>query len=239
MNWSDDMSFYEEWLKNKNTDEEALYLEYFLRVVPESIAVFHDGNEPDLETAISIINSVSVEKYIEVIDTIECNKNIECSEVPQFSSFNDGIYRIPELLEFEPEGMTFEKIGYQLAKPLTEIAGVKYGENHAKLAASMDLVEIRKRPSNVISTSLGRYLVKFMPEEKKELLKRLILRSHLIQIIIKESSTGIISYRQTVNTLSMTTAVRRRSNVRALLDFVLIGSREEKRLCNIDWQVTE
>ena len=233
------MSFYIEWLENKNTDVERRYLEYFLRSNDKTIEVFRNGDEASLGIAISVINSVPIEKYVEVIDKLNCEDDVVSAQVPQFSDFNDGVYRIPELLEFSPNGMTFEKIGYQLVKSATEGAGIKYGENHAKLASTMELVTIRKHPSNVRSTALGKYLIKFIPDEKNELLKRLLLRQYLVQKMIKGSANDVLSYRWVVSNLSMATAIRRRNNVRILLEFVLKDSSEEKRLSNIDWQVKE
>lgn len=103
----------------------------------------------------------------------------------------------------------------------------------------MELVEITKRPSNVMSTALGKYLVRFMPDEKRDLLRRLALRQYMAQKIIHDAGGGIISYREEVNHLSVTTAVRRRNNVRVYLEFILRDTQCEKRLSNIEWQVKE
>ena len=233
------MSFYEEWIENKNTEAEKRFIECFLKLVPESTEVFRKGDDAELGTAISVINSVSIERYVEVIDGMNYDIQIEAAQVPQFSDFGDGIYRVPELLEFAPEGMTFEKLGYQLVKSPTEGAGIKYGENHSKLASTMELVEITKRPSNVMSTALGKYLIKFLPDEKKEVLRRLALRQSMAQKIIHDAGDRMISYREAVNRLSVATAVRRRNNVRVYLEFILKDTPCEKRLSNIDWQVKE
>lgn len=231
------MSFYEEWIMKKNTESEKRYIEYFLKLFPESTEVFHKGNDAELGTAISVINSVSIEQYINVIDDLEYLDAIEPSQVPQFSDFNAGVYRVPELLEFAPDGMTFEKVGYQLIKCTTEGAGVKYGENHSKLAETMELVEITKRPSKVVSTVLGKYLVKFTPEEKNDILRRLAIRQYLAQKIIHDSADKKICYREAVGKLSSATALRRRNNVRVYLNFILKDTKFENRLSNIDWQV--
>lgn len=233
------MPFYEEWIENKNTETEKRFIEYFLKLVPESTEVFHKGDDAEIGTAISVINSVSIERYVEVIDTMTYDVQIEAAQVPQFSDFGDAIYRVPELLEFAPKGTSFEKLGYQLVKSPTEVAGIKYGENHSKLASTMELVEITKRPSNVMSTALGKYLVRFMPDEKRDLLRRLALRQYMAQKIIHDAGGGIISYREEVNRLSVTTAVRRRNNVRVYLEFILKDTQCEKRLSNIEWQVKE
>lgn len=231
------MSFYEEWIMKKNTESEKRYIEYFLKLLPESTEVFHKGNDAELGTAISVINSVSIEQYINVIDSLNYIEDIEPSQVPQFSDFSAGVYRVPELLEFSPNGMTFEKIGHQLVKCTTEGAGVKYGENHSKLAETMELVEITKRPSKVVSTVLGKYLVRFLPEEKKDLLRRLAIRQYMAQKIIHDSANKLICYREAVGKLSSATALRRRNNVRVYLNFILKDTKFENRLNKIDWQV--
>ncbi len=231
------MSFYIEWLNCKNTDTEKRYLEWFLRLNPESTKVFYEGTESDIAVAVAIINSVPVERYIEVIDEMQFDEEITSSQVPQFSEFKDGLFRVPELLEFAPEGLSFDELGYQLVKSQTYDAGRKYGENHSKLANIADLVEIHKRPSNVVNTALGKYLLKFLPDEKVDILQRLLLRQCLIQRMIHESAEGILNYRDSVKNLSNETAKRRRNNVRILLEFVLKDSEDEKRLSNINWQV--
>lgn len=233
------MPFYSDWETKKNTEEERTYMHDFLMRVPESIDVFHNGTNSEIATAVKIINSVKIEEYVSIIDELTLDEDVVSDQVPQFSDFNDGAYRIPELLEFEPLGLTFEKLGYQLVKSPTEGAGIKYGENHSKLATMMELVEITKRPSNVVSTALGRYLVPFLPEEKKEVLKRLLLRQYLVQMMISGASTGVFSYREAISKLSKATAIRRRSNVRIVLEYILCGTAEEIRLDRIDWRVEE
>ena len=78
-----------------------------------------------------------------------------------------------------------------------------------------------------------------MPDEKRDLLRRLALRQYMAQKIIHDAGGGIISYREEVNHLSVTTAVRRRNNVRVYLEFILKDTQCEKRLSNIEWQVKE
>ena len=231
------MDFYVEWISKKNTGEEKIFIERFLNGDQDSVSVFKNGNEGDLGTAISVVNSIPIETYISLIDGKKYTDEIEAKQVPQFSDFSDGAYRLPELLEFSPEGMRFEEVGYQLVKSPTEGAGTKYGENHSKLAQIMGLVEISKRPSTVRSTALGKYLIKFMPEDKNDFLRRMVLREYIIQKMISESKDDLLSYRQVVKNLSAATAIRRRNNVRVLLEFVLNNTKEEKRIDNIDWQV--
>ena len=41
------MPFYEEWIENKNTETEKRFIEYFLKLVPESTEVFHKGDDAE------------------------------------------------------------------------------------------------------------------------------------------------------------------------------------------------
>jgi hypothetical protein len=233
------MTFYDKWIQSKNTEQEKEYIRQFLEMSPESIKVLREGNEAELGAAISVITSVPMEKYFDIVDILEYKTEVNTSQVPQFSFFDAAAFRLPEILEFAPEGLSYKEIGYQLAKSPTAIAGTKYGENHSKLASMMELVEINCRPSNVVSTALGRYLIAFMKDEKKELLRRLILRQYIIRKLIHDTSIEPIQYKDVVIKLSEATAIRRRNNVRLLLELVLQGSEEEKRLGLIDWRVSE
>ncbi len=156
---------------------------------------------------------------------------------PSKTSFGAATNRLPEILEFSPEGLSFAEIGYQLVKSPNDSAGTKYGENHAKLAEMLDLVKIHNRPSKVKSTKLGKYLLGFKPEEKVELLKRLLLRQFLIKKLIHDAGEGNVEYISEVRLLSKSTAARRGRNVRMLLDYILEGTDDEARIQRIDWDV--
>ena len=107
------MSFYDEWIQYKNTDLERRYIDSFLSTCKESVEVFHSGTEFEISVAIAVINSVSISTYVSFIDQMSFSSDVETYQIPQFSELNDGIYRIPELLEFSSKGMSFEEIGYQ------------------------------------------------------------------------------------------------------------------------------
>ena len=61
----------------------------------------------------------------------------------------------------------------------------------------------------------------------------------MAQKIIHDSAQGLMSYREAVSSLSPATALRRRSNVRVYLEFILKDTKFENRLNNIDWQVNK
>jgi hypothetical protein len=231
------MFFYDEWITKKNTTDENRFILSFLSSDDETTCVFHEGTQAELGTAISVITSVPMETFIQCIDQMELSSEVKSIDVPQFSSFGAATNRLPEILEFSPEGLSFAEIGYQLVKSPNDSAGTKYGENHAKLAEMLDLVKIHNRPSKVTSTKLGKYLLGFKPEEKVELLKRLLLRQFLIKKLIHDAGEGNVEYISEVRLLSKSTAARRGRNVRMLLDYILEGTDDEARIQRIDWDV--
>ncbi len=231
------MFFYDEWITKKNTTDENGFILSFLSSDDETTCVFHEGTQAELGTAISVITSVPMETFIQCIDQMELSSEVKSIDVPQFSSFGAATNRLPEILEFSPEGLSFAEIGYQLVKSPNDSAGTKYGENHAKLAEMLDLVKIHNRPSKVTSTKLGKYLLGFKPEEKVELLKRLLLRQFLIKKLIHDAGEGNVEYISEVRLLSKSTAARRGRNVRMLLDYILEGTDDEARIQRIDWDV--
>ena len=231
------MSFYDDWITKKNTEYEKKYIEMFLSSDDMSKNVFLTGTEAELGAAISVITSVPIQKYIEVIDQLTMDDTVKSDQVPQFSGFCNALYRLPEILEFAPDGLSFSEIGYQLAKSPNDAASTKYGENHSKLAEMLDIVEICNRPSNVKSTNLGKYLIKFTPDEKKDLVKRLLLRQYIVKKMLNAAGKGRCNYKDIVSELSKSTALRRRSNVNKLLDYVVEGTDLSERLKVINWNV--
>ena len=230
------MSFYNEWLNCQNTKKEEEFISDFLNKVSCSNTPFYSGNSAEVDAAISVICSVPIEEYIRLIDRMDLSAEVVSADIPQYSNFSAAVVRLPEILEFYPKGLGFEEIGYQLKKSPTEGAGTKYGENHAKLAAMMDLVSISERPSKVEITSLGHFLVTVSLQEKKDLLVRLLLREHIVKKLICSSKYNC-SYREIVRGLADSTAERRRSNVKSILEYVLSDTSECERLDRIDWKV--
>ena len=117
-------------------------------------------------------------------------------------------------------------------------ARVKYGENHSKLAAMMSLVTISSnRPAIVRATRWGTYLTRYDWRSKEEVLRKLLLRDLCVKTVVKSALIGPTTYRDVVKVLSTSTAIRRRTNVRCLVEFVLSGTDREEVLSRIDWEV--
>lgn len=216
------MSFYSTWydVRALGIDDSA-FIKSFLERSNVSLSVLSDGSDQEIATAMQVLVALPEKEIIRVISGGD-EIHLLPADVPCFSTFLNGAVRLNELLEFAPEGLTYAEIGYQLVGAANQLAQIKYGENHAKLAAMMSLVTISDhRPANIRATALGHYLVAMPYEEKSVVLKKLTLRDPCIQAIVRAATTGEANYRKVVENLSDSTAYRRRTSVRCAVEFAL------------------
>lgn len=230
------MSFYSEWLSEYSSRNCNSYILQFLKKEPQTTAVLLNGGNEDLESAFEVFNCVPLKSFLDALLALRLDREMKTSEVLQYSSFYDGVNRIPELLEFYPNGESFVNLGYQLVAASNEAANRKYGENHSRLAESLNLVTISEsKPRYAKNTAWGRYLVQYSYEEKQELFKKFLLREYYLQVILQKAFQGPVSYYKTVSFLAESTATRRRSNTHHVLDLILDGTDWERYLENIEW----
>lgn len=153
----------------------------------------------------------------------ETNRNKpSAANIPQFSNFRDGTFRCVDILSKAGDwGPSFLELGKYLAEQRKKnVAYIKYGENHAKLANLLDLVYINdKTPRQIFLTCLGKTFLGLTAMDQELLLKRLILRLPIIKEITCSNQMDIKDILGEY--LSKTTAVRRTSNIKTLLDFAL------------------
>lgn len=232
------MSFYREWKgEYENKKNCNSYIKQFLEKAPQTISELLSGTNEDLKCAYDIISEVPLKLFLNVLLTIRLDRDVKASEIPQYSSFSDGVCRIPELLEFYPDGESFVNLGYQMVNAPNEAANRKYGENHSRLAESLNLVTVTKsKPRYAKNTAWGSYLVQYTFEEKENLFKKLLLREYFLQSILQRAFQGPTSYFEIVSFLAESTATRRRSNTHHLLDYILKGTEWECYLDNIEWK---
>lgn len=235
------MNFYTEWLKEYNQNNNCNnYIVQFLNKSPNSVVPLHSGTVEELSAAYEVLNVTRLQTYLEVLLTLRLNRSLKTEEIPQYSSFEDGVSRITELLEFYPEGESFVKLGYQMVNAPNETANRKYGENHSRLAESMDLVVVSlEKPRYSKNTAWGHYLVQYTIEQKESVLKKMLLREYFIQLIIQKAFQGTVSYFELTSFLALSTAIRRRSNTKYIIEYILKGTDWECYLENIDWKEPE
>ena len=233
------MDFYSVWAEmRKNGIDDRAALTAFLSRSEQSVHPLLLGGESECSNAFSNLDSIPIEQFFEVAEFMPIERALIPADVPCFSNFENGASRLNELLEFEPEGLTFSDAGYQLMNSVKPGARVKYGENHSKLAAMMSLVTISSsRPAVVKATPWGTYLTRFDMKRKDSVLKKMLIRDICVRTIVKAALNGPATYREAVKALSPSTALRRRTNVKCLVDFVLAGTEREDVLSRIDWEL--
>lgn len=190
---------------------------------------------------VQILLKYNVEEIVDIIVSSENLERVSKSNIPQFGEIVTSVYKVNEKLVKAEKEMPFEEIGYYLQKEGEEkkrtiTAQKKFGENHSKMAALMDLAVIGKKGnrSTIYSSLLGNKFYKMEEKEKEDLKKRLLLRIPIIQNVFVHESIGQID--EDMNILSPATEKRRRSNVINVLKSIIednenLSSRIDFRNC--------
>ena len=162
--------------------------------------------------------------------TLRNNFKICPSGVPQFSNFENGAYKLPELLSESNTGYSFLEIG-KLLLPTGKKDGAytKYGENHSKLAEILGLVYITNSSKSrlVYISDLGLKFLELSDNAKKLFLKYQIYNIPLIKYLFNICFNNVIDIEEfilDISTLSQSTAKRRSSNVKGLIKFLIQDS---------------
>lgn len=147
---------------------------------------------------------------------------IEAKDVFQFSDFDAGSIRIcTKLINVGNPGVTYLEAGKLLLDDgisRKEGAYTKYGENHLKLSESLGLTHELTRTYFI--SCIGMIYPDLSEENQKRLLTRLLLRNKFVIRLIKAADKGNVNLRQFLYMLSESTYVRRRSNVKYILNIL-------------------
>ncbi len=229
------MSFYSDWLDCINRiDDDSDYLEAFLNKKSFTTYPLQQGELVPLKIACDILLHYDITKVVEFIDD-RFISDLSKDEIVQFSNFDSGTKVIVETLYHQPQGMTFTEIGSHLADCINENASLKYGENHAKLANSFELVNIsNSRPRIVTNTSLGEYFHYLTEIEKDKLIQMLLLRDPVVLNIIAKAKKGSVSYDEVCSCIAPTTRERRKGNLRRFFD-IIFGDKNNNITYRIKW----
>jgi len=160
--------------------------------------------------------------------------NITPAEVPQFSKFEDGVYKVVDILvENGDIGFNFLELGKLLErKDKKDGAHIKYGENHAKLAELLDLVTITNSPKEThrkaYLTRLGGYFHSSDDVTKTNIIKSQILNMDIVKDIIDKYNYENFNLDDYLNSiLAETTTKRRKPNVKFLFKYLYKNGEEE------------
>lgn len=177
---------------------------------------------PDVDASIigELLIQMSMDELVQyVINNQEELPEVTTKNIPQFSKIDDVVKVLWILADSGIEKLDYAQIGFYLCPDnSTEGACRKYGENHYKLASQLGFVTPDK-PYEI--TDLGFYFYSLDDMNRKKLLKKLILRIPIIQRIIIEAQTKIVSIREELGKwLSPSTVIRRSSNVYSLINLL-------------------
>lgn len=171
------------------------------------------------EDLFSLLLNTDSNELVDAICKYGFRFDISTSDVPQFSSLEDCVYKVPFLVQnCGIEDITYTQMGYMLrTKPRKEGADLKYGENHSKTAAQMGLCAISK--CRVYPSYLGIAFQKLTKEEQRLLTPKIILFIPYIynQYASKATHETIM---ESVSILKESTQKRRLSNIWSLVNQV-------------------
>ena len=233
------MGFYKDWNNCilQHADE-ADYIRKFLQREKETIDPFYSDDISEFEALYNVLNRDSINYLLIVLVNLCLRDYFSSNEIPCFSTFEVGAVRVPEILEFFPEGISVKSLGYKLMKQTEKWASQKYGENQAKTAAMLHLATIdESKPKLVKITPLGHYLNAYSFEEKKAIIQSLVLQDDYIKYVVQHAINDEYDYSTVSSILSVKTALRRRQNVRRIVKFILEGSAYESSLSSIKWEI--
>lgn len=191
--------------------------------------LFYKFKEDEACKYVETVINIPIAKYLDFI-VEECeHPQITSKDVFQFSNLLDGTINICDKLEQQNNpGLKFLEIGKLLlddGKERKVGAYTKYGENHIKVALSLDL-SFELYHTYYLS-GIGYIYNRLNEEDKEKLLVRLILRSKLITRLFQASRNGKVNMREFLYMLSDSTYNRRKSNIKTVIEVLDISGEYE------------
>lgn len=215
------MKFYNEWnFSLINIEENIKFTKKFLVKDKSTIEVFENGTPLELTSVCKFLLSIPITNFIYCIDSdVNCTSDM----IIQYSNLNHALIDVTRVLKFSDKPLTFSELGKIIIKAKEDGACKKYGENHSKLAEELSMVSLTRYGSTeVANTAFGNFSVGLSDEDRLELVKRLVLRNEFIQKIIYHAKKGVANYMElAMLSLSESTAIRRKSNVRQICYLIL------------------
>ena len=215
------MNFYLEWENSLySIEENKKYTKRFLSKDDASLKVFNEGTNDELVTVCKFLLEIPISNFIYCIDE---DRKCTTDMIIQYSNLDHALVDVVRVLKFNNNSLTFAELGKIIINAKEEGACKKYGENHAKLASELSMVKLERKSSTIVSnTSFGDFSVGLSDKDRNELVKRLALRNKFIQKLIYLAKKGLVNYMDVaMETLSESTAIRRKSNVRQIVNLIL------------------
>lgn len=229
------MTFYQQWAEaRKNNRDDFQYIQRFLDYDMDSTKPLLHGSKEEIIQIVQFLLSIPVDN---MISTIDHEYVFSSKDIFQYSKLHDAIVTICNMLEFEHKQLSFINAGKLITHAQNELACIKYGENHIKLAASLSFVNLEKdlheRNTKASITTLGSVSTTLDDQTRYELVRRLAIRNSFVKSLIYNAKTNTVEYKNLASTvLSGQTITRRKHNVEIIVKLIL-GEHPIK--CNIRW----
>ena len=191
--------------------------------------------EEHTDILMTYLRKFSVEDILfEIEQTSEKRESIDKNNISQFSNI-DVVDYVVQIVSDAIEEVNGKYIGYVLNKNSSEGAQSKYGGNHLSMAIQMGLVS--DKPYRV--TKLGKMYLELSEEERKIVKPKLYLRVPIVQKLLLDSRNSRVDATDVMcHYLAESTAIRRRSNIKTLINEIgKISSIETQKqiMDNISW----
>lgn len=177
--------------------------------------------EDDTKSAL-LLEVLKKHKCSDILKIIEDDftpAEVDKKDISQFSDFKDAYYTVPYMLQnCGIKDVDYSKMGYMLRdEKRKDVADKKYGENHMKTAAQLGLCHFEKCRAN--SNALGSNFIKLSEADRRNILPKLCLYIPFIQNYFMAGATDEVRD-EILSILSLTTQVRRRSNVNTIIQTI-------------------
>jgi len=205
-------------------DDEQLLRMYFAKKIDLHCTQYDDSTCKDCngycERIFGLIRKSSFDHILTILKQETDFEPVTQENIPQISEIEDAIINTSKVLCNTGEAMSFEEMGYYLYsilypnKRIDKVANRKYGENHSKMAALLDLANVNynNHKSLVTESILGKLYNKLPDNEKRMVACKLCLRIPIIRNYYLEGKHDETIDRD-LKVLSATTQKRRRSTV--------------------------
>ena len=183
-----------------------------------------DTCDSDAEKLFAVLCDASIEDVYGIIRQHTLEEPISPENIPQYSNIDDAAKAADRLHALE-EFLTYKDLGIYLYpdERKSDGANQKYGENHGKLAALMDLASVERQggKAGCLAAPLTKYFHDLSDEAKREMMAKLSFRIPVIRNVLFDAQNNIVSITDYLNMLSESTVKRRLPNIINL--FSLIG----------------
>lgn len=184
------------------------------------------------------ILTLSIDDILKIVDSNQYGKVADVRDIPQFGKI-DTIINVPSY--FVDNGnccADYPQLGFFLKKDAmaTLVANTKFGENHGKAASILGIASCVHR--RIIPSALTYAFTDMNYEQKEEIIRRLLFRIPIVQIILHAANNGIVNGYDSMTQLMDSTRRRRSQCLRAIFRILKEYNNADlsARIDNIVWE---